>query len=622
MMRSLSLLLALIYAQASLAAYAPTSIKGQGDASKDSVTNLEVPNKQATKTGNRTFLLENGNKNILTNPDFEHQTQNTGWTLTAGTFTADNTPISGAYNALITLSAQALEFYQDSTLYASQFADGVQGLASVRVRTTVSGIKVCSRQAGVTSTSNCVNVSASGKWGLYKIPFVLGATSNGISIHSDAASVTGDVEIDDAFVGPQSLTTEVPTCDGSFGCEDTFNARISSTGVVSGENISGWISSVGVTDTSLYTINFTSGVFTEGPNCFTQFDDPITTERHLNVNNAATSASQTTVRIINSANVKSAYPFNIVCYKKGADYTTAKATSPGFSTTNGNYSRRQYTPTFTGFGVVGTHSCFHSRDGEYLEVDCKFTSGSSTAVEARISLPDSLVAKNTGSSTRLVGYGQRDIATTQQYGILIEPSVSYFTIAVQGTSSGLAKANGSSILANGSTLSFTARIPIEGWENSNVIIGSFEQLAQVATIKHIVASGVGCGASTAGATMTRTLNTLNDPMGITGGLSSNRLTLPAGTYEITAIVPVVYGGDTVAYLYNSTSSAYIGTGLVGWGASDTGGFSKIHEIVTLTASSEIELRQYFSASHAQGWGRTVSSGQDAACAEMAVRRLR
>lgn len=189
----------------------PTTLKGDAQSTRTTTFNFEVPNAQSTKTSTGT-RLEVGNTNILVNPSWEHQTATTGWTLPAGSFTADNTPIEGLRNALITMTAQSFEYYQDSTNYATQFADGVQGLAMVRVKTSITStpLYVCPRNAGVTAAiAQCAPISADGKWRLYKVPFILGGTSNGISITSNAVSITGDIRIDDAYVGATTIAADV-----------------------------------------------------------------------------------------------------------------------------------------------------------------------------------------------------------------------------------------------------------------------------------------------------------------------------------------------------------------------------------------------------------------------------
>lgn len=200
----------------------PTTIKGQQDASQVTNFNTQVPNKQATKVSGA-YLIETGNKNILANPDFEHSTASTGWTCSPSAIEENTIVISGKKSIVVAPSAATMECYQDSTLYSTQFADGVQGLAMVRVKTSVSGIKVCPRSAGATS-SLCVDVNSDGKWGKpYKIPFILGATSNGISIHSNGVTVSGNIYIDDAFVGAVDLKQDIPIDADSYIRLDTAN---------------------------------------------------------------------------------------------------------------------------------------------------------------------------------------------------------------------------------------------------------------------------------------------------------------------------------------------------------------------------------------------------------------
>jgi hypothetical protein len=145
-------------------------------------------------------------ENILKNPGFESGL--TGWTNSAGVITSESTTfIKGKKSAKIVLTAQTATLVQSSTLYAGAFADGVQGLATCRIKSSVA-LKFCSRNAGVTSTSNCVDVNNGNTWGLYKLPTILNSVSNGISIASTGA-VTGTVFVDDCFLGAQGLTQNI-----------------------------------------------------------------------------------------------------------------------------------------------------------------------------------------------------------------------------------------------------------------------------------------------------------------------------------------------------------------------------------------------------------------------------
>jgi hypothetical protein len=93
----------------------------------------------------------------------------------------------------------------------------------------------------------------------------------------------------------------------------------------------------------------------------------------------------------------------------------------------------------------------------------------------------------------------------------------------------------------------------------------------------------------------RTLNTIitNE---ITGAsLSSNRITLPAGTYYIDAQAPAFFCGRHRIFLYNYTDSSNIIIGLHTYSTGNTGGdvnHSFLYGRFTLTAQKEIELHHY------------------------------
>lgn len=211
-------ILVLIFSVASFAANEPMFIKNQQGGAKEKIRDFQSPNNLATKLGTEQFLVETGNNNILSNPSFEHSTFSTSWTNSAGTFTQEaSVLISGKASAKLVLSAQTMSLTQSSTLYAAQFADGIQGIATVRIKSNVA-LKVCSIQAGTVSTSNCVDVPSDNKWGLFKVPFILGATSNGISIASSGGAVSGTVYIDDAFVG----VTDIAQVSSAIGPWTTF----------------------------------------------------------------------------------------------------------------------------------------------------------------------------------------------------------------------------------------------------------------------------------------------------------------------------------------------------------------------------------------------------------------
>ncbi len=144
-----------------------------------------------------------------------------------------------------------------------------------------------------------------------------------------------------------------------------------------------------------------------------------------------------------------------------------------------NYDWSSYTPTFTGFGTVTSPECQHKRDGSDLLLRCKFVAGTTSATEARVSLPTGLIAAGTDKipTIQKVGDLARSISASSNFSfhVLQEPSVAYVTFGVQSNSTGgLTKAQGSALIGNTETASFLARIPIAGWVSPGTISALIE----------------------------------------------------------------------------------------------------------------------------------------------------
>ena len=250
------------FAQGDLSA----TLKGQQNSTKLTVGTIEIPNNLATKTGSIAALIETGNNNILANPSFEHSTYSTSWTLGGtGTYSAETSTLIHGKKALkVVTSSQTVSLTQDSTLYQAQFADSVQCEASVKIKTdsTVAPV-ICARQAGTTSTVDCVTAANDNKWATYTIPFICKGTSNGIAI--DIASATGTTYIDDAYVGvPKNLSTSsavgnwvTGTCTSTHTTNATTTCRYRSNG--DSIDIEAVVSYTGATDAANLTFSLPSG---------------------------------------------------------------------------------------------------------------------------------------------------------------------------------------------------------------------------------------------------------------------------------------------------------------------------------------------------------------------------
>lgn len=128
-----------------------------------------------------------------------------------------------------------------------------------------------------------------------------------------------------------------------------------------------------------------------------------------------------------------------------------------------------YTPTFTGFGTVTNINIEYRRVGSNLEIRGRYLTGTTTATEARISLPNNLVSSDTLTPTlQKVGDITFGNASASVGYLLAEPTQSYLTYSLQSSSNaGLTKLNGTSLASN-NTHSIEARVPIKGWSSNSI----------------------------------------------------------------------------------------------------------------------------------------------------------
>jgi len=175
-----------------------------------------------------------------------------------------------------------------------------------------------------------------------------------------------------------------------------------------------------------------------------------------------------------------------------------------------DYGDTSYTPTFTGFGTVSSIECKHSRVSSNLNIICKFTSGVSTATEARVSLPNSLTTADTTRipSIQICGDSRKSGVTTTDFGIrspLCTASLTYLTFGKStSTTAPFASGNGSDLVSNGEVFQFNATIPIQGWSSNQrapTLVGSVTSNATSAlkqtSIRHTTSCTTGTCASAA-----------------------------------------------------------------------------------------------------------------------------
>jgi hypothetical protein len=166
-----------------------------------------------------------------------------------------------------------------------------------------------------------------------------------------------------------------------------------------------------------------------------------------------------TVTALQEAGLPESYVDDVVIELANVSLLETSVTVPNLTAWQG------YTPTFQGFGTPTAVEFEWRQVGENVEVRGKFTSGTSTAVEARVGLPNGYTsaATNIIPSITVAGYAAVN-ATTVPTMMLIEPSVTYMTIGLQvATGSGaFTKINASTLLSSGSQLGFSASVPVLG----------------------------------------------------------------------------------------------------------------------------------------------------------------
>ncbi len=163
--------------------------------------------------------------------------------------------------------------------------------------------------------------------------------------------------------------------------------------------------------------------------------------------------------------------------------------------------------------------------------------------------------------------------------------------------------------------------------------GSSGGSGNMITALDVKTSGTHGGASSAG-TQTRVLNTLYNPDSVAGvSLSSNQLTLPAGTYKLWHYFGAVYrGNNSQLFIYDVTNTAVLQTD----GSIDTAGVPSytssgnsiaitsigIYAEFTLSDSTALELRHYISSAQASnGLGSAMGQGRDEIYAGIVLEKI-
>jgi|11BtaG_2_1085332.scaffolds.fasta_scaffold02446_4 hypothetical protein len=132
-----------------------------------------------------------------------------------------------------------------------------------------------------------------------------------------------------------------------------------------------------------------------------------------------------------------------------------------------------YTPTFTGLGTVTNIDIKYRRVGQNLEILGDFTTGTTSATETEMTLPQSLVVGTENNSILKVGTFRRDssVTSSNSFTILATDGDSFLNFSVNNQTSNfnpLEPRLSTQMVASSERISIEATIPIQGWSSNAV----------------------------------------------------------------------------------------------------------------------------------------------------------
>ncbi|MFC1500993.1 hypothetical protein ACFL58_00895 [Elusimicrobiota bacterium] len=149
---------------------------------------------------------------------------------------------------------------------------------------------------------------------------------------------------------------------------------------------------------------------------------------------------------------------------------------------------------------------------------------------------------------------------------------------------------------------------------------------QFASIEDQKTSGTNGGTFTSGAWQTRTLNAVQASRGSFFSLSSNQVTLAAGTYRIMASAPAYYVGAHKLRLRNitdGTTAVYGTAALSNTSTQASSGRSVCQGIVTIAAQKTFEVQHYCASTRAtDGLGQAAGFGDTEIYAILCIQKIR
>jgi hypothetical protein len=241
-----------------------------------------------------------------------------------------------------------------------------------------------------------------------------------------------------------------------------------------------------------------------------------------------------------------------------------------------------YTPTFTSFGTVSTNGCFWRRVGSNVELLCRWSNGTTTGSEARVSLPSGLTVSTTElASLKVVGNAWRNVAGAYYaYYVNCEAGNSYVTFGASAaaTQTPILKLNGTNF-ANSEAVGFHCSIPIQGW-SSSVLMSTDTDTRECSAIYKMTSN------------QTLTTGQLNYDTAIKD--THGAVTTGAGAWKFTAPLPGRYQVSIVNLVTVAVADSLVvyknGSAFSGIGTTNTTNTTGGTAVLDLLAGDYIDIR--------------------------------
>lgn len=124
-----------------------------------------------------------------------------------------------------------------------------------------------------------------------------------------------------------------------------------------------------------------------------------------------------------------------------------------------------YTPTFQGFGTPTGVQFLWRRNGESIEIQGRWITGTVTAVEAQVSLPNSYAVSSTYTSRQLVGLLESSNTAHDNFNVNIAPGDTFLNFGRDT----VAAATANTIFNSSETEHIFCTVKIEGWDATQTL---------------------------------------------------------------------------------------------------------------------------------------------------------